>query len=381
VPRCAVRQGRQRQRFAALLGKQCARQGQQLFAEAIGEQAVAADAYETLGQHMQEEAAEEVHAIEGHDALLSAVNIIAPAEADAIAVEGGDAVVGNGHAVGVAPEIAQDLLRPAEGRLGVDVPLLLAQAVDHLFEVGRVTESRGRTAQLELARWDEEGEATRLALVRKINYRDPKSVQDAIGLLRHDEHIQAATRSGILNLAFVISFQGSKTESEEEREYREKYPDPMRKLNAAVPPLPPRPHHYLSPESGIFVLPPECWVGCQALPHNDDCHYKVSRRVLEADYLKRQFDWAEEMADSIGLSDWPGKPYILDIDLDFFHTQKALNPDDPSVFYKLIRDACAITIATEEECTNQYWLDRTGPQIEEVLKALNGHIENAIASA
>ena len=151
MPGCAIGQGRKRQRFAALCGEQCARQGQQLFAEAVGQQAVAADAHEAFWQHVQEEAAEEVHGVEGHDALLAAVGIIAPAEADALAVEGGDAVVGDGHAVGVAAEIAQHMFGAAEGRLGMDVPSLLAQLVDQLLEPRRITEGSGRTSQVEQA--------------------------------------------------------------------------------------------------------------------------------------------------------------------------------------------------------------------------------------
>jgi hypothetical protein len=36
------------------------RQGQQLFAKAVGEQAVVADAHEAFGQHVQEEAGQEL---------------------------------------------------------------------------------------------------------------------------------------------------------------------------------------------------------------------------------------------------------------------------------------------------------------------------------
>src|SRR5579863_5363007 len=134
VPRSAVRQWRKRQRFASLFGQQCARQGQQLFAEAVGQQAIAADADEAFWQNMQEEAAEEVHGVESHDALLAAVGIIAPEEADALPVEGGDAVVADGHAVGVAAEVAQHMLGSAEGRLSMDVPVLFAERVDQLVE-------------------------------------------------------------------------------------------------------------------------------------------------------------------------------------------------------------------------------------------------------
>jgi hypothetical protein len=100
---------------------------------------------------VQEEAAEKAHAVEGHDALLAAVGIIAPAEADAMTVEGGDAVVADGHAVGVTAEVAQDMIWTAKGRLGIDVPVLLLQLVDQLLEAHRVTERRGRTSAMEQA--------------------------------------------------------------------------------------------------------------------------------------------------------------------------------------------------------------------------------------
>ena len=120
--------GLQRKRLAALSGEQCARQGQQLFAEAVRQQAVVADAHETPGQNVEEETAQELHSVEGHDTLLAAVGIIAPAEADVVAVEGGEAVVADGHAVGVTAEIAQDMFGAAEGRLGIDEPELRSPA-------------------------------------------------------------------------------------------------------------------------------------------------------------------------------------------------------------------------------------------------------------
>ena len=81
------------QRLTAQGGEQGARQGKQLFAITIRQQAVMADAYETHGQDMQEEATQELLGLEGHDTLFSTVPIIAPAEADVFAVESGDAVV------------------------------------------------------------------------------------------------------------------------------------------------------------------------------------------------------------------------------------------------------------------------------------------------
>ncbi len=148
VPRSAIGQWRKRQRLATLFGEQCARQGQQLFAEAVGEQAIAADAHESFWQYMQEKAAEEVHGIEGHDALPAAVGIIAPEETDALAVECGDAVVGDSHAVGVAAEVTQNMFGAAEGRLGMDVPVLVFQLLDQVLEYCRITEGSGRTSQV-----------------------------------------------------------------------------------------------------------------------------------------------------------------------------------------------------------------------------------------
>jgi hypothetical protein len=76
---------------------------------------------------MEEEAAQELDCVEGHDALLVVVGIIPPSEGDLVAVEGDESMVGNGDAVGVAAEIAHHMGRAAEGRLGIDDPLLIAQ--------------------------------------------------------------------------------------------------------------------------------------------------------------------------------------------------------------------------------------------------------------
>jgi uncharacterized protein UPF0489 len=227
----------------------------------------------------------------------------------------------------------------------------------------------------------EDEETARSSLIQGINIRNASSIVKAIHLLRNDEHIQTATLSGILNVAFVTSFEGRATESEDEKEYDDTYPFHTRRFNANIPSLRPRPRRYTLPENRIFVLPHECWVGCNARPHNDECNYKVSCKILEADYLERQLGWAQEMAHSVGLSSLLSKPYILDLDLDFFHTEKSLAPDDPSVFHKLIRGAEAITIATEEEWTESCWLDAVPPQIDLMLQAIYDHVETASGGA
>ncbi len=104
-------------RIAAIESEQFLCQGQALFAEAVGEQAVMSDAHEAFWQHMEEEAAEELGCLELHDALPAAVGIILPTEAHPFPVEGDKAVVGDGDAMGVAAEIAQHSSGPPKGGL------------------------------------------------------------------------------------------------------------------------------------------------------------------------------------------------------------------------------------------------------------------------
>src|SRR4029077_2427085 len=69
----------------------------------------------------------ELDCVHGHDALLAAVSIILIAEGNALPVEGQQAVIGNGDAMGVAAQVAEHLGGSAEGRLGIDDPLLVLQ--------------------------------------------------------------------------------------------------------------------------------------------------------------------------------------------------------------------------------------------------------------
>ena len=85
--------------------------------KAVGEQSEVADAHKALWQHVEEEAAQELGGIESHDALLAAMGIILPAKADALSVEGQQAVIGNGHAMGVAAQVAEHMAGPPRGGL------------------------------------------------------------------------------------------------------------------------------------------------------------------------------------------------------------------------------------------------------------------------
>lgn len=221
-------------------------------------------------------------------------------------------------------------------------------------------------------------EAFRLALVARIDWRSDESVVDAIGNLRHDEHIDAATCSGMLDSAFCIQLSDSgATPSIEQlafdKSMEENWPNPPNV------PKPQRPITYEPAANRIYALPFDCFIGCQAMPHNDACLLRQSDEIIETRYLGDQLARGSEISRFIGLPDLEAAPYILDIDLDAFHTRRAINPEDASTFYRLIKNAVAITIATEAECVEEEWLDDEDEMsATELLKDLLDHIDKAM---
>jgi len=94
---------------------------------AIGQESEGTDADKAAGENMEQETAQELVRGKGHHPLLIPVRIIFPAEGDLVLVEGHEPVVGNGHAMGVAGQIAQHMLGTTEGWLGIDDPVLAEQ--------------------------------------------------------------------------------------------------------------------------------------------------------------------------------------------------------------------------------------------------------------
>ena len=104
---------------------------------AVGEESEVPDANQPLGQDVDEEAAQELMGGKGHDLLLAAVGIVSPAEGDAIALKGHEAMVGNGDAVGVAGQVVENMFGAAERWLGVNDPVLLAELPEKVAESAR----------------------------------------------------------------------------------------------------------------------------------------------------------------------------------------------------------------------------------------------------
>lgn len=224
----------------------------------------------------------------------------------------------------------------------------------------------------------EDQEEFRVGLAARIDWRSDARVADAIGNLRHDEHIDAATCSGALGDAFCIQLSDSgATPSVEqlafEKSRSENWPNPP------TVPKPQRPMAYEPAANRIYALPFDCFIGCQTRPHNDDCLVRQSDEIIETRYLDDQIARGSEISMCFGLQDLEAVPFILDIDLDAFHTRRAINPEDPSTFYRLIKNSVAITIATEAECVEEEWLDDEDLMNSgELLQELLGHINKAL---
>lgn len=233
--------------------------------------------------------------------------------------------------------------------------------------------------------WMEESEgrvedagALRDELIKRIDWRDDQSVLDAIGKLRHDEHISAATLSGTLGHAFCIQLSDSGgTQSAEQIAYDSDRA--ARWLAPSALPIPAPPMTYPASPDRIYVISHNCFVGCAAMPHNDECRILQSNEIIETAYLNDQLVRGSEISKCVGLPDLEAAPYILDIDLDAFHTRKAIAPNDPTTFYRLIKNAVAITIATEKQCVEELWLDEEpAMSSDELLSALLDHIGRAL---
>src|SRR5262249_19585191 len=83
--------------------------------------------------------------------LLIALGIILPAECNLRAIEGREAVVGDGDAMSVAGEIGEDMMGTAEGWFGIDDPVLTEQGAQESAEGFLVLERSKRAGEDQLA--------------------------------------------------------------------------------------------------------------------------------------------------------------------------------------------------------------------------------------
>ena len=98
---------------------------------------------------MKQISAQELIGGNGHHFVLAAVGIVLPTEGDALVFESHQAMVGDGDAMGVAGQIVENMVGTAEGRLGIDDPVLLAELPEEVAEGLRQGELLKRSMKLQ----------------------------------------------------------------------------------------------------------------------------------------------------------------------------------------------------------------------------------------
>jgi hypothetical protein len=215
--------------------------------------------------------------------------------------------------------------------------------------------------------------------IDKLDRSSIDSVEAAIFKLKHDEHIDAAIASGILTNAYVISYwDGGHIVSDQEIAERSRRSD-LYTIEAilAGPIEVIGPYTYTLPANKIVILEKRHeydWL--EDDPDGFDRPYRDA--AVESRFLRERLERIEGIRSSIGLPSFQDRPYILDIDLDYFASRQAANPSDPEEFHKLIRGASAITIAREQECIVSCRLNGETITAEYLEAVIKGHIHDAL---
>lgn len=251
-----------------------------------------------------------------------------------------------GKAVYVVDDHHKALAAWAKLRRGLDAPPYLL-TIDHHTDTDDAFAGHASLTAFDNPSIDEQALAA--DLLAAVDWRSDASLADAIEKLKHDEHIHAATRSGVLAASFSIQLSDSSG-----------YGEPN--------------------EQGLYVVPFKCAIGCSKSVYDDDCVIHHAVEIIETRYLDDQLSRLGEITQRLGFRNIEHMPYILDIDLDAFHSMKAANPDDATTFHRLIRGALAISIATEAEWVEEVWEDDANePSVDRLLATVLEHIEVAMA--
>ena len=147
--------------------------------------------------------------------------------------------------------------------------------------------------------------------LREIDFREHRTLVRACERLNNDEHIVTAIASDIVSAAMVVAHNAADTGASVFQEHR---------------------------------------IVCRGVDVSrtnvraEDC-----ARVLESDFLHPRLKDFDAILRAAGEQPLGERPYILDIDLDYFNTLSAVQPQDAAVFRSLVAGAGLVTIATEPE--------------------------------
>lgn len=221
--------------------------------------------------------------------------------------------------------------------------------------------------------------------VAALDFRDEHSVTNAIGKLRFDEHIDAAIRAGILDLAFVAAYQDTGYIQSNEQialdAKREKIvvTEQGKGITVVIPgrEVAAPPFTYSLPENRIVILPKTA-SGAELQGDARDRAYRDS--AIEAESLDQRLSLIDQIASCVKAPGLFDRHFILDIDLDYFNTRKAIAPRDSSTFEQLIQKAAIITIARESACVASCQIEGEELDSDFLQSALLEHISRALSS-
>lgn len=186
----------------------------------------------------------------------------------------------------------------------------------------------------------------RKRLLGKVDIGDEEALEKTLEQLSNDEHIDFALQTGILSEAVVFSLLGAGVC----RDYG---------------------------NSSIYYVDLLCAESNKEDAIDDKCRKEAYDKVIESDELRYKLSQVNQFIPGFFHESGIAKPFILDIDLDCFHTRRAIAPENPEIFECLIQQAEIITIATEgsyvelekieEEINEEYLLEKLLSLIEAAL--------------
>jgi hypothetical protein len=147
-------------------------------------------------------------------------------------------------------------------------------------------------------------------LVAQIDHSDAHSIEASMETLGNDEHVVAAIGADIIRSAFVIAHKAADT------------------------------------AQAIYL---EHKIICRGV---DEYRHAGRMRpqpdnVLEADFLSKRLQDFDDILTALDEPLLRAAPFILDIDLDYFNTLRAVRPDAPELIRALAQEAGLLTVATE----------------------------------
>ena len=142
--------------------------------------------------------------------------------------------------------------------------------------------------------------------------------------LKHDEHLDFAVRTDMIDRAFILAKNSNSTSSNPNVHIAE--------------------GNEIYRDQRLIEYSPPCIPGCSETVHDEECRTLRADSSLENIFLDEALRKAEIYYPSFFDN------YILDLDCDYFNTEKSLYPEEIGTFHKLVRESDFITIALEPEC-------------------------------